>query len=356
MKNCIFICVFNNENYIKMFYILLESLYIYGNLNDNTDILLYTSTSFMNIIKNHYLYNKNICFEINDTYDNIDKACKARLDIFNLESINNYSKILYLDTDILIKNDINKVFDIIKEDILYVLEEGYIDDSLDKKGNKPFEPFCSNDCWGCLLFDLNNELDNYEDKSAFTSGILLFNNCEKIKDLFNKINEHINSSPYKFGTYDQPYIIYNAFKYNLYNNKLLKDVAANNSYNMIDNIVIHHFAGGPGVYGHKIYNMNIFINNLKNINFNNNINNYINNENIINKSYSWQNSSITFLENNKMNAFGYGDYVQLNSYNKLHFFIANFGGFLHTLTFNNDYTEFTSIRNADNEIVKGKLL
>jgi hypothetical protein len=103
--DCIFICVFNQEKYIDMLYLLLESLFIYGNLQ-NTDILIYTSSKFMNIIKENHLFNKNnekIKFEINDTYNNIDKACKSRLDLFDL-SISHYNKILYLDTDIIIKN------------------------------------------------------------------------------------------------------------------------------------------------------------------------------------------------------------------------------------------------------------
>jgi lipopolysaccharide biosynthesis glycosyltransferase len=171
--NCIFVCVFNQEKYVDMFFLLLESIFIYGNLDDNTNILVYTSTTFMNMIKQSHLFNnEKIKFEINDTYDNIDKACKARLDFFNLPSIVNYNKILYLDTDILVKDNINKVFDVCKEDILYVLEEGEIR--------------YSTDYWGKSLF--GNEVNNYDDKSAFTSGILLFNNCEKIKDLFNKTN------------------------------------------------------------------------------------------------------------------------------------------------------------------------
>jgi hypothetical protein len=76
--NCIFCCIFNQEKYVDMFFLLLESIFIYGNLNKNTNILVYTSTSFMNIIKQSHLFNNDkIIFEINDTYDNIDKACKA---------------------------------------------------------------------------------------------------------------------------------------------------------------------------------------------------------------------------------------------------------------------------------------
>ena len=251
--NCIFCCVFNQEKYVDMFFLLLESIFTYGDLDENTNILVYTSTPFMNIIKQSHLFNnEKIKFEINDTYDNIDKACKARLDLFNLPSIINYNKILYLDTDILVKDNINKVFNVCKEDILYVLEESEID--------------CNYDHWGKTLF--GNEVNNYNDKSAFTSGILLFNNCEKIKDLFNKINEDIINRPYNFPCHDQPYIVYNAFKYNLYNNKILKSFVVNNNNDINSDKVIHHFPGGPGVYKHKIEAMTIFLNSLNKINRN----------------------------------------------------------------------------------------
>ena len=247
--NSIFCCVFNQEKYVDMFLLLLESIFIYGDLDNNTNILVYTSTPFMNKIKQSHLFNnEKISFEINDTYNNIDKACKARLDLFNLPSITNYNKILYLDTDILIKDNINKVFDVCKEDILYVLEEGEI--------------ISNTDFWGKSLF--GNEINNYHDKTAFTSGILLFNNCEKIKDLFNKINEDIVKRPYNLSFYDQPYIVYNAFKYNLYNNKILKSLVANNDLNIHTDKVIYHFPGGPGVYENKIEKMTHFLNSIKN--------------------------------------------------------------------------------------------
>ena len=246
--NCIFCCVFNQEKYVDMFMLLLESIFTYGNVDININILVYTSTPFMNKIKNSHLFNnEKIQFEINDTYDNIDKACKARLDLFKLSSIKNYNKILYLDTDILVKDDINKVFDVCKEDILYVLEEGEINSNTNY--------------WGYILFC--NEFDNYNDKTAFTSGILLFNNCEKIKNLFNEINEDIIRRPYNFSCFDQPYIVYNAFKYNLYNNKILKTLVVNNDNNIHSDKVIHHFPGGPGVYQHKIDAMTIFLNSMK---------------------------------------------------------------------------------------------
>jgi predicted O-methyltransferase YrrM len=208
-------------------------------------------------MKQSHLYNENkIKFEINDTYNNLDSACKARLDLFNLPSVTQYDKILYLDTDILVKDDINKVFDVCTEDTMYVLEEGWIDHS--------------HDYWGNTLF--GDEINNYDDKTAFTSGILLLNNCEKMHFLFNKIKEDIINRPYYFTCYDQPYIIYNAFKYNLYNNKVLKSLVVNSDSNIHSDKVIHHFPGGPGVYHNKIDAMTIFLNSIKDFVITNNIN------------------------------------------------------------------------------------
>ena len=247
--NCIFCCVFNQEKYIEMLYLLLESIFLYGQLQNNIEILIYTSTSFMQIIKKSHLYNdEKIKFEINDTYNDIDKACKARLDLFDLPTVANYSKILYLDIDVLIKNDIHPVFNICEKDILYVLEEGDI--------------ICNNgkDYWGKTLF--GDEIHNYEDKTAFTSGILLFNNCETIKNLFETVKKDILCRPHNF--HDQPYIVYNAFKYGLFDNKIIKKFAVNNDTNILSDKIIHHFPGGVGPHDFKMNKMTIFLDGLKN--------------------------------------------------------------------------------------------
>ena len=217
-----------------MFFLFLESLFIYGN---PPDILVYTSTAFGNRIKNSHLFHENIKFAINDTYS-IDKACKAKLDLFELP-ISKYDKILYLDTDILIKDDVQKVFDLCKEDILYVVEEGTIEHQSQLFGD-----------------------EKYEDKSAFTSGILLFNNCEKIRYLFQKIKEDMINRPFYFVCHDQPYIVYNAFKYQLFNNKVLKSLVVNQDTNIHSDKVIHHFSGDSSIHEDKIEAMALFLNSL----------------------------------------------------------------------------------------------
>ena len=244
--NCIFICIFHQQNY-DMFYLLLKSLIMYGNLN--TSIILYTSTHFMNIIKQHYLYNSHILFEIND-YNTVNLACKSKFDCFQLQSIQKYEKILYLDTDILIQNDINPLFDLCTDEILYVLEEGFITDRSNEHGLSLF----------------GNTVDNYSDKTAFTSGIILFKNCRQIQTLFEKIKETFETMPYIGPCNDQPYIIYNAFKYNLYNNKILNNYIANYklwldplkdyTYDLKSNKIIHHFPFHAGTFKEKLTNMN----------------------------------------------------------------------------------------------------
>ena len=79
--NCIYICLLNEKQYIDMFQLLLESIFIYGNLDNNIDIVINTSNDCMNIIKEHILFNnEKIKVEINDN----------KLDIFNLSSIKKY--------------------------------------------------------------------------------------------------------------------------------------------------------------------------------------------------------------------------------------------------------------------------
>lgn len=74
-------------------------------------------------------------------------------------------------------------------------------------------------------------------------------------------------------------------------------------------------------------------------------------DDIMNKTYIWENSYIKFLDNYKMIAFGEGHYEVIKKYN----IIARFGGREHNIIFSNDYTTFTSTRKDDSQIVIGTL-
>jgi len=211
------------------------------------------------MIKRSPFYKTGVCrIEINDTYDTIEKACKARLDLFDLlvedKYKDKYNRILYLDTDIIVKGDLQNIFDLCIQDKLYVLEEGTI--------------ASDSDFWGKSLFVDAGDLEVYTNKgtafsTAFSSGILLFNNSEKMKNFFSAVKQDIITRPFRFYCQDQPYIVYNAFKYDLYDNQLLKGVAVNNDLNICSDKIIHHFPGDPGMHQHKITHMMQFLLGLK---------------------------------------------------------------------------------------------
>jgi GR25 family glycosyltransferase involved in LPS biosynthesis len=73
---------------------------------------------------------------------------------------------------------------------------------------------------------------------------------------------------------------------------------------------------------------------------------------IIKKKYKWNDSYIRFLDYIRIDAFGRGYYKVIDNHN----IIANFGKREHKIKFNDDYTEFISIRNDDLCIVFGKII
>ena len=84
-----------------------------------------------------------------------------------------------MDTDIIIKNDINVLFNACEDEILYVLEEGDLQ-------KQEIEHNYFYDYHGRPLFTYQ-EVAEMKDSTAFTSGIMLFKNCVPIKTLFDNI-------------------------------------------------------------------------------------------------------------------------------------------------------------------------
>ena len=252
-KTLIYSCVFFNENYLNLIDLLLKSYKLFGNAPDNVDYLIMCNPDYekkvQTIFENLNISGKIWCLDLKTKFD----ACCSRLNIFNYPNINLYNKILYLDSDILITNSLNNILDFTLENKLYALLEGNT----------------SHDYWGKNFFDKNPNCP------AFSSGVLLFNNNAIIKDLFDQIITHINEELKKhnyeilfqqkkdvqplpfFG--DQPFIVYHAFKNNLYDNQKLIKIVIDNP-NMFNNQTISHFPGGPGDYNSKIKKMSHFMN------------------------------------------------------------------------------------------------
>lgn len=286
MKNLIYSCVFYNKDYLNLLRLLVISYKLYGNPDENTEYLIMCNNEFeykvCDIFKEVGMKCNIWCVDLNS----IIEATYSRLMIFNYSKINEYNKILYLDTDIIISNNISNILNIELDNKLYALEEGNT----------------SGIFWGSSLFkDVPNPR-----RSAFTSAILLFKNISQIKQLFTDIICHIEehiSNKIKIKFFDQPYIVYHSVINKIYDNTKLNNVCVNrNCFGKIlpyNNETICHFPGQPGYYEKKMASMRNF---LKNIIFIFNRNEKINMDicNFQDKKYIWNDMTIVFIKDNKI--------------------------------------------------------
>jgi hypothetical protein len=236
--NLVFTSVFFNDKYLELLDLLLESVARWGNLQG--DFLVCTHDEYQNRIhqmfEKHGVPGKTFVMTVTSMFE----ASAARLHIFEYPDIEKYEKILYIDTDVLITNDLKLLLDPPLENKLYALKE----DST------------RSDCHGRYLFDSHGMQEN---KPAFCAGVLLFNNCQEIRDLFGHVLEHIRV--YRGPTLqclEQPFIIFNAFKYNVYDNEFFTGKVINNP-SRHNGEAVSHFCGGPGDYESKISKMSHFL-------------------------------------------------------------------------------------------------
>ena len=227
--NLIYACVFLQSNYIQLLKLLILYISEKGNVDKDSEI---SSIPLPRV--DYYTIDLHSLFEA---------AC-ARLNIFKYTNINNYEKILYLDTDILINSDVNVIFRLeLEDDKLYALEEGHI----------------GHDLWGGQFFDF----DSFDKNTpAFSSGVLLFRNSYSMKSLFDEIIAYIadylaQRKPLT-ACLDQPFIVYHAISQNKSNVNVLKEYVENCPTAVNDHKIVYHFAGGPGKYQSKLQRMTDF--------------------------------------------------------------------------------------------------
>ncbi len=155
----VYSCVFFQWNYINLLNLLLKS---YALTEDKKDItyLVICNYQFKEHIENIFealnVNGKVWCMDLKT----MNEALCSRFFIFNYPEIANYKKILYLDTDILLVDGLTKILANELEDKLYAMQEGTTEDMY--HGYQLYTP------------------ENNPKTSAFSSGVLLFNNCENI--------------------------------------------------------------------------------------------------------------------------------------------------------------------------------
>jgi hypothetical protein len=244
-RNLTYMCVFYNKDYIKLLTLLFSSIRFYSNI-ENSDFLVLTSKDFEPLIqdlaKQVEIPIRTMTLEIITIF----QAASARLFIFEYEHIQSYSKILYLDTDILVKGDLSTLFQLPLTDKVYALESGSTDSI--NFGVQFFTPPVKT--------------------AGFNSGTLLFQNSPTIRSLFERIQLHITTytksgltPPYAL---DQPFINYHAIKDGLYENQTLKSYVAlledNNIPSNENTAIICHFSFPIGNFGHKYNRMKTYFN------------------------------------------------------------------------------------------------
>ena len=247
----IYSCVFGDKTYLKMFELLLKSLVLFGNINKNITYLVYCSFEFKNKIEELFnLFDINHFIECDEIEEIFDMAA-YRLKIFNFKNINLFSKILYLDTDVLIIKDINKIFNMNIENKLYAKKE-----------------------WSTKYSEHGSELfkENNPNVDSFCSGVMFFNNCNEIQYLFSETIKHIDNDKKKNSLkiiptgLEQPYIIYNSIINDLYINESDINNYVNNFCDIkrliYQNNIIIHVVGYTGWGNHKQHTMKYLIENF----------------------------------------------------------------------------------------------
>lgn len=129
------------NKYIDIFYVWLAYLIKYGQLNEYDTLVLQIDTETLNYLKSSYIFKtlihlRNNLFQFNViTYEpptSVKNGILMRYYVNTLPNIDKQQLFIHLDIDVIITNDIRKLFethDIVKtnkESVFYVKEEGLL--------------------------------------------------------------------------------------------------------------------------------------------------------------------------------------------------------------------------------------
>ena len=282
-KCLVYFCVFYNKTYLELLETLLVSLKIFSPYNENIEFLVLISPSLVSDV--HTLINKlqiPIHIKTFDFQSQHEAGC-ARLHVFDYEFINDYSKILYLDTDIIIQGDIMKLFDSLKEDKIYAKKE--------------YDIYGAGH--GGYFFDFTQMS---KDMPSLNSGTLLFKNSAATRAMFYDINLHIKQLKQKTNflplCMDQPFIAYHLIKNSMCDLESISDyVFLSGEFNedlnnprLSSNAVLSHFTWPIGNATNKMTRMKYHLKSLLEDYSKRQVDSFV----FVDKSYSWKEDTITF--------------------------------------------------------------
>jgi len=340
--NLVYMCVFHKIQYIELLQILLTSIKLFSK-TDGIDFLICTTKEFEGHVRRISAALSIPLLTHFFDFTTFREATSARLFIHDYPRINEYSKILYIDTDIVIQGDLTELFRLPLEDRVYALEEGTIEHEY--HGGWFFN------------FDLIDPAT-----PGINSGVLLFNNTSKIRTIFHSIHKHITSMKQSGSTmpscHDQPFVNYHCIKEDAHNSQVLKqyveiycDTPPPPPSSPTD-IRICHFVWPIGDASHKkermLNHMTHILWNYKSIY---NCKDTYTNRAILYKVYSWGEGVIRFGRDILYTTWGDGSYSMLDEYTVE----VNWLGHSHIIRMNDGFDKFVGVRKGDLELVDGKV-
>ena len=272
--NLVYICIFLSKEQLEFLRLFLFSMILYSNM-ELFDLVIITTEDFVkDINKIGDLLNIKLNILLTSYKDTPEKAMMDRFKIFEYPDIDKYSKLLYLDTDILFQGKLETLFNLEIEDKVYgVIEHDMKIESVTHGGE---------------LFDFTKVNKNI---SGVNAGVLLFKNSDTIKHLFMSIvkkREELITNNITYGINDQCLLNYFCVLNNLFGNNILSNYvylshAIAYPISPLNNtsIIMNHFYGGGGglkkidrLKYHMFHLLEIFKNKeytikLRKINFNN---------------------------------------------------------------------------------------
>jgi FkbM family methyltransferase len=342
-KNLIYLGVFFNKDYIELLRIFLVTAKLYSSL-DSIDFLVFTSKDFApDIQKLSKLLGIPLQMKF-FSFNSVHEASCARLFIFDYENAMAYDKIMYLDTDIIVQGDLMNIFNEPIEDKIYGMKEGTIEHEIH----------------GGWWFDFSTIDKN---TVAMNGGILLFKATETMKQIFCDINNHVQDikttgKPMPECA-DQPFVNYHFIKANKYDNKMLEKhgliycVEPPPPPSAPTDIVLCHFVWPIGDANHKMGRMKPHVTHILKYFREISGKRAFFETSLVGQGFRWNGSDgiIRFEPNNVLvTKWANGTYKWLGE-NSL---MASWAGIDHFLRFNEDFSEFQSVRLGDLEYVKGK--
>lgn len=264
-KNLVYTTIGCSIDYVKCVEYFIKSIFTYSSFT-KFDILIICDQDLIKIVHetirltlsnmNHLLVDQEILFAIVPNAKTPMRASMQKLIIFQIESIQNYSNVLYIDLDVLCLIDLNTIFESYEKHICDKNQASY-------KLQAAFERSHYEDhqeiFWSMNDYT-NNDIDFFRERKIlpFNAGCFMFRVNKTMDEHIKNVCEMIEQS-----RKDRKLFFYEQAFMNVYFNKrnlVEYDIINSSNYKMFPDLdmkytnKILHFCGSPG-HGKKKYEM-----------------------------------------------------------------------------------------------------